>query len=46
MHLRKVVNASKKEVTNGDRTVGLIHDMQTAECLYSLLYDTITGVMN
>jgi len=44
--LSRVVNAPKKEVTKGDRTVGLIHDVQTAECLYSLLNDTITSVTN
>jgi hypothetical protein len=42
--LNGVVNAPKKESTNGDSTVGLIHDVQTAECLYFLLYDTITSV--
>jgi hypothetical protein len=44
--LSGVMNAPKKEVTNGDRAVGLIHDVQTAVCLYSLLCDTVTGVMS
>jgi hypothetical protein len=42
--LNGTVKTPKKEVTNGDRTVGLIHDVQTAECLYSQLYNTVTGV--
>jgi len=42
--LNGVVNAPKKEVTDGDSTVGIIHDVQIAECLYSLKYDTITVV--
>jgi len=37
--LMGVVNAPKKEVTNGDSTVSLIHDVHTAEYLYLLLYD-------
>jgi hypothetical protein len=42
--LTGVVNAPNKEITNGYRTVGLIHDVQTAEYIYSLLCNKITGV--
>lgn len=40
--LSGVMNAPKR--SQMETAVGLIHDVQIAVCLYSLLYDTVTGV--